>query len=119
MKNQEMQNVVFTAIDIDSLIEKIAKKVLLIIESNIEKQNHYTQYEDLLNKAISDCDLSIRAYRVCWNAEIKTLGELASVKRDDLIKLRNCGRKSQLEFETLLNKHNLTFGMNLSKYGIK
>ena len=119
MKNQEMQNVIFTAIDIDSLIEKIAKKVLLIIESNIEKQNQYSEYEDLLNTPIEDCDLSIRAYRVCWNAEIKTLGELASIKRCDLIKLRNCGRKSQLEFETLLNKHNLTFGMNLSKYKIK
>jgi DNA-directed RNA polymerase alpha subunit len=119
MKNQEMQNVVFTAIDIDILIEKIAKKVLLIIESNIEKQNQDSEYKDLLNKPIKDCDLSIRAYRVCWNAEIKTLGELASIKRDDIIKLRNCGRKSELEFETLLNKNHLFFGMNLSKYKIK
>jgi DNA-directed RNA polymerase subunit alpha len=116
---KEMENVIFTAIDIEILIEKIAKKVLLIIESNSEKQNQSSECEDLLNKPIADCGLSIRAYRVCWNAEIKTLGELASIKKDDLIKLRNCGRKSQLEFETLLNKNNLFFGINLSKYKIK
>jgi DNA-directed RNA polymerase subunit alpha len=119
MKNHQMQNVVFTAIDIDSLIEKIAKKVLLIIESNIEKQNQYSEYNDLLNTPIEDCDLSVRAYRVCLNAEIKTLGQLASWKKTDIRKLRNFGMKSEAELENLLNKNHLFFGMNLSKYGIK
>jgi len=119
MKNQEMQNVVFTAIDIDSLIDKIAKKVLLIIESNIEKQNQNSEYKDLLNTPLASLDISVRAYNVCRHADIKTLGQLASIKRDDLRKIRNCGMRSDLELETLLNKNNLFFGMNLSKYGIK
>jgi DNA-directed RNA polymerase subunit alpha len=119
MKNQEMQNVVFTAIDIDSLIDKIAKKVLLIIESNIEKQNQNSEYKDLLNTSIKDCNLSVRAYHICWNADIKTLGQLASWKKTDMRKLRNFGIRSEAELENLLNKNHLFFGMNLSKYGIK
>jgi DNA-directed RNA polymerase subunit alpha len=115
MKNQEIQNVVFTAIDIDMLIEKIAKKVLLIIESNIQKQNEYSEHKDLLNTPIADCGLSIRAYRICWNAEIKTLGQLASWDKTDMRKLRNFGMKSEAELEKLLNKNGLFFGMNLKK----
>ena len=114
-----MENVVFTAIDIDSLIEKIAKKVLLIIESNIEKQNQNSEYKDLLNTPLTSIDISIRAFNVCRNADIKTLGQLASIKRSELVKMRNCGRRSEIELETILNNHHLTFGMNLSKYGIK
>ena len=116
---KEMQNVIFTAIDIDSLIEKIAKKVLLIIESNIEKQNQYSEYRDLLNTSLMSIDIGIRAYNVCRNADIKTLGQLASIKKNDLVKMRNCGNRSIIELETILNKYHLTFGMNLSKYGIK
>ena len=119
MKNQEMENVIFTAIDIETLIEKIAKKILLIIESNIEKQNQDSEYKNLLNTPIANCDLSIRAYNVCRNAEIKTLGELASWKKTDMKKLRNFGMKSEAELENLLNKNHMFFGMNLSKYGIK
>ena len=119
MKKTEMENVILTAIDIDFLIDKIAKKVLLIIESNIEKQNQNSEYQDLLNTSLMSLDIGIRPYNVCRNADIKTLGELASIKRADLRKMRNCGRHSIMELESLLNKHNLTFGMNLSKYGIK
>jgi DNA-directed RNA polymerase alpha subunit len=119
MKNTEMENVILTAIDIDFLIDKIAKKVLLIIESNIEKQSQDSEYKDLLNTSLRSFRISVRAYNVCKSADIKTLGQLASIKRDDLRKIRNCGMRSDLELETLLNKHQLTFGMNLSKYGIK
>jgi len=119
MKNQEMQNVIFTAIDIDILIEKIAEKVLLIIESNIEKQNQDSEYKDLLNTSLRSFGISVRAYNVCKCADIETIGQLASIKREVFRKMRNCGMRSDLELETLLNKHKLTFGMDLSKYGIK
>lgn len=119
MKNQQIQNVVFTAIDIDTLIEKIAKKVLLMIESNIENQNQQSEYKDLLNTSIRDCDLSVRAYKVCHNADIKTLGELASWKLSEFRKLRNFGIRTESEVLDLLAKNGLSFGMNLSKYNIK
>lgn len=115
MKNQEIQNVVFTAIDIDSLIQKIAEKVLSIIKQETDDQNKSSKYQDLLNKPIKDCDLSIRAYNICWNADIKTLGELASYEKSDIRKLRNFGMKSEAELEKLLNKNHLFFGINLKK----
>jgi len=119
MKNQQIQNVVFTAIDIDTLIEKIAKKVLLIIESNIENQNQQSEFKDLLNTSIMDLDISVRAYNICKKAGIKTLGELASRKISELKKLRNWGIRTESQLTDLLAKHNLFFGMNLSKYNIK
>lgn len=119
MKNQQIQNVVFTAIDIDILIEKIAKKVLLMIESNIENQNQQSEFKDLLNTSLMSLDISVRAYNNCKSADIKTLGELASWKISELRKLRNFGMRSESELTDLLAKHNLSFGMNLSKYNIK
>jgi len=36
-----------------------------------------------------------------------------------LRKIKNYGKSTELELENLLNKHNLFFGMDLSKYNIK
>ena len=119
MKNQEIKNVIFTAIDIDTLIEKIAKKVVLIIESNIENHNQQSEFKDLLNTSLMSLDISVRAYNNCKNANIKTLGELASWKISELRKLRNFGMRSEYELTELLAKNRLSFGMNLSKYNIK
>ena len=119
MKNQEIQNVVFTAIDINTLIEKIAEKVLSIIESNIEKQNQDSEFNDLLNTPLMSLKIGRRPYNICKNADIKTLGELASIKKDTFYTMINCGGRTISDLETLLNKYHLTFGMNLSKYNIK
>jgi len=70
----------------------------------------------LLKTNLSELDLSVRAYNCLKAADIKTLGELAALRIEDMMKFRNFGKKSLTELEQLIQDKNLTFGMDLGKY---
>jgi DNA-directed RNA polymerase subunit alpha len=73
----------------------------------------------LLKTSLTDLDLSVRAYNCLKAADIKTLGDLASLDISDMMKFRNFGKKSLAELEQLIIEKNLTFGMDLSKYKLE
>ncbi|HEX8545939.1 MAG TPA: DNA-directed RNA polymerase subunit alpha [Cytophagaceae bacterium] len=70
----------------------------------------------LLKTNLTDLDLSVRAYNCLKAADIKTLGDLASLDISDMMKFRNFGKKSLAELEQLIIEKNLSFGMDLAKY---
>ena len=70
----------------------------------------------LLKTKLVDMDLSVRALNCLKSAEVETLGELVVFNKNDLLKFRNFGKKSLSELDELLEKHNLSFGMDISKY---
>ncbi len=70
----------------------------------------------LLKTKLNDMDLSVRALNCLKAAEVETLGDLVQYNRNDLLKFRNFGKKSLAELEELLDKMNLSFGMDVSKY---
>jgi len=70
----------------------------------------------LLKTKLTDLDLSVRALNCLKAAEVETLGDLVKYNKNDLLKFRNFGKKSLAELEELLDKMNLTFGMDVSKY---
>lgn len=70
----------------------------------------------LLKTAIADLDLSVRAYNCLKAANVKTLGDLASLEVSDMMKFRNFGKKSLTELEHLIADKSLTFGMDLGRY---
>lgn len=70
----------------------------------------------LLKTKLVDLDLSVRALNCLKNAEIETLGDLVSFNVNDLIKVRNFGKKSLTELQDLVKNKGLTFEMDLSKY---
>ncbi|MEN7546549.1 DNA-directed RNA polymerase subunit alpha [Rapidithrix thailandica] len=70
----------------------------------------------LLKTPLSDLDLSVRAYNCLKAADVKTLGDLASLEISDMMKFRNFGKKSLTELEQLMADKGLTFGMDVSKY---
>lgn len=70
----------------------------------------------LLKSKLVDLDLSVRALNCLKSAEVETLGELVVFNKNDLLKFRNFGKKSLLELDELLEKYNLSFGMDISKY---
>jgi DNA-directed RNA polymerase subunit alpha len=70
----------------------------------------------LLKTRLVDLDLSVRALNCLKAAEVDTLGDLVQYNRNDLLKFRNFGKKSLAELEELLDKMNLSFGMDVSKY---
>ncbi|MDR2385605.1 MAG: DNA-directed RNA polymerase subunit alpha [Tannerella sp.] len=87
------------------------------------KNEGYTDYDEdiiqmrqLLNTKLIDMDLSVRALNCLKSAEVDTLASLVKYQRADLMKFRNFGKKSLTELDELLTKHNLAFGMDITKY---
>jgi len=70
----------------------------------------------LLKTPIAELDLSVRAYNCLKAANVKSLGDLASLEVSDMMKFRNFGKKSLTELEHLVADKGLTFGMDLSRY---
>ena len=70
----------------------------------------------LLKTSLSDLELSVRAYNCLKAADVKTLGDLASLEISDMMKFRNFGKKSLTELELLMTEKNLSFGMDVTKY---
>lgn len=72
----------------------------------------------LLMKRLADMDLSVRALNCLKAAEIDTFADLVSHHKAELMKFRNFGKKSLTEIESLIDKYNLSFGMDISRYNI-
>lgn len=70
----------------------------------------------LLKTKLVDMNLSVRALNCLKSAEVETLGELVVFNKTDLLKFRNFGKKSLTELDDFLASHNLSFGMDISKY---
>ena len=83
-----------------------------------ERIQHIRETDEMLkvfNTRLIDCDLSVRALNCLRSAELETVGDLARVKKSDLIRFRNFGRKSATELEDFLSDKGLTFGMDVDK----
>jgi len=70
----------------------------------------------LLKTALTDLDLSVRAYNCLKAADIRTLGDLVQLEISDMMKFRNFGKKSLTELEALVSDKSLVFGMDVGKY---
>ena len=58
----------------------------------VEKEED--QKEKVLEMTIEELDLSVRSYNCLKRAGINTVLELANKSEDDMMKVRNLGRKS-------------------------
>ena len=96
----------------------------LSLESAVETESKELD-EDSLRKRhllltkLSDMGLSVRAYNCLKAADIDTFADLVSYSRAELMKFRNFGRKSLNEIELLVEKKDLSFGMDVTKYNIE
>jgi DNA-directed RNA polymerase subunit alpha len=73
----------------------------------------------LLMTKLSDMELSVRALNCLKAANIETFADLVSHHRNELMKFRNFGKKSLNEIDNLVEKNQLSFGMDISKYNIE
>ena len=95
------------------------EKITLDTEGKYESEEFDEEalhMRQLLKTKLTDLDLSVRALNCLKAAEVETLGDLVQYNRNDLLKFRNFGKKSLAELEELLDKMNLSFGMEVSKY---
>lgn len=66
----------------------------------------------------SSVNLSVRACNCLKSANISTLGDLVSKTEEELMELKNFGKKSLKELKALIESKNLKFGMDLSEFKI-
>ena len=65
------------------------------VEIMIEKEED--KKEKVLEMTVEELDLSVRSYNCLKRAGIQTVQDLASKSEDDMIKVRNLGKKSLKE----------------------
>jgi len=65
-----------------------------------------------LSTRIIDTDLSIRIINILNSCEISTIGELLKIKRVEIRRFRNFGRKSMLELDNFMTHNNLKYNEN-------
>ncbi|OGR87414.1 MAG: DNA-directed RNA polymerase subunit alpha [Elusimicrobia bacterium RIFCSPLOWO2_01_FULL_60_11] len=68
---------------------------------------------ELLNKLVSDIELSVRATNCLKNAKINSLGELVRKTEDELLGYKNFGKKSLDEIKDKLKELGLSLGMQI------
>ena len=67
------------------------------------------QIEKVMEMSIDELELSVRSYNCLKRANINTIQELISKSLDDMMKVRNLGRKSLDEITAKLSELNLSF----------
>jgi DNA-directed RNA polymerase subunit alpha len=68
-----------------------------------------------LAASIDDLNLSVRSVNSLKNVNIRTLGDLVKHSEDQILKVKNFGRKSLNEIADLLERENLNFGMRFEE----
>ena len=84
-------------------VSEIAKNVDVIAEKVEEESN---KYEDM---TIEELDLSVRSYNCLKRAGIQTVLELTQRSEEDMMKVRNLGKKSLKEVKEKLMAFGLSF----------
>jgi len=79
----------------------------------IASDRHEEDRERIMDLTIEELDLSVRSYNCLKRAGINTVGELVRKTEDEMMKVRNLGKKSLEEVEHKL----LDLGFNFNKSG--
>ncbi len=72
------------------------------------------ELKEKLAMRISELDLSVRANNCLESAEVRTVGQLASMSESTLLKVRSFGKTSLREIKRKLADIGLTLGMNVN-----
>jgi DNA-directed RNA polymerase subunit alpha len=95
-----------------TLEENVAPESKNLDEESLRTRHH------LMTK-LQDLEISVRALNCLKAVDIETIADLVSHKKEELMKLRNFGKKSLTEVVYLVEqKLKLNFGMDISKYNI-
>ena len=87
------------------------------VSSDLDEES--LRMRQLLLTKLSDMELSVRALNCLKAAEIETFADLVSIPRHELMKFRNFGKKSLTEIDMLMDRLDLSFGIDVTKYNIE
>ena len=74
---------------------------------------------DVLMKPIEELELSVRAHNCLVHAGVKRVLDLVNLTDDDVLKIKNFGRKSLNEVKQSLEPFGLHFNMSISEDDVK
>lgn len=89
-------------------LETVVELSTTEIEENFMVERKSEEKNRNLEKPIEDLDLSVRSYNCLKRAGIHTLGELIEKSEEDMMKVRNLGKKSLKEVKQKLEEMNLS-----------
>lgn len=72
-------------------------------------------FKEMINKPITELELSVRSANCLEAANIKTIGDLIQKTEAQMLKYKNFGKKSLSEINGILTHMNLTLGMNIEE----
>ena len=95
---------------LDVFVDYAGEQTLEFEDSEAKDANEREKLRKLLNMSVNEIELSVRAANCLNNANIATVGELASKTEADMLKYRNFGKKSLTEIKAKLVSLGLSLG---------
>lgn len=81
-----------------------------------EQDAEFARIRKVLLTQVDELELSVRSHNCLRAASIKTIAELVRRDEAELLKFRNFGRKSLAELSEIIEREQLKFGMDVTKY---
>lgn len=80
-------------------------------EEKVGIEEEERRMDEILNKSLEELELSVRSANCLKEGRIKTIGQLAKKSEEELLKMRNFGKKSVEEIKEILKSYGLSLGM--------
>ena len=84
-------------------------------EEEEEEEEEDKEFLELINKPITELELSVRSANCLEAANIKTIGDLIQKTEPQMLKYKNFGKKSLSEIQAILTGMNIHLGMNVQE----
>ncbi len=81
-----------------------------------EHDPEFARIRKVLLTPVDELELSVRSHNCLRAANIRTIADLVRRDEAELLKFRNFGRKSLAELSEIIEREQLKFGMDVSKY---
>jgi DNA-directed RNA polymerase subunit alpha len=81
-----------------------------------EQDAEFARIRKVLLTPVDELELSVRSHNCLRAANIKTIADLVRRDEAELLKFRNFGRKSLAELSEIIEREQLKFGMDVTKY---
>ena len=95
---------------LDVFVDYAGAETLEFEDNDKKDADERERLRKLLNMSVNEIELSVRAANCLNNANISTVGELASKTEADMLKYRNFGKKSLTEIKAKLVQLGLSLG---------
>ncbi|MDR3274115.1 MAG: DNA-directed RNA polymerase subunit alpha [Puniceicoccales bacterium] len=96
-----------------SIFDGVADDEIEFDDVEKEVNEEQNRLRKLLNMSVNEIELSVRAANCLNNANIMTVGELASKTESDMLRYRNFGKKSLNEIKEKLEDLGMSLGMKI------